>query len=65
MTAPYDGIEKYGFEHNILEYIPSLALRNRTWSAGWCSAQRIKIPMIAGDNHTINLYDPALQNSFS
>ena len=31
------------------------------WSAGWCSAQRIKNPMIAGGNHTLIQVTPALQ----
>ena len=30
---------------------------------GWCSAQRIKKRMIAGGNHTLNSYDPALQGN--
>jgi hypothetical protein len=32
-----------------------------TWSAGWCSAQRIKNPMIAGGNHTLIQMPPALR----
>ena len=32
-------------------------------SAGRCVAQRIDIPMIAGGNHTLIQYDPALQHS--
>ena len=31
------------------------------WTAGWCSAQRIKNPMIAGGNHTLIQMPPALQ----
>ena len=31
------------------------------WSAGWCSAQRIKNPLIAGGNHTLIQMPPALQ----
>ena len=34
-----------------------------TWSAGWCSAQRIRNPMIAGGNHTIIQVPPALQKN--
>ena len=34
---------------------------HRTGSAGWCSAQRIYHPMIAGGNHTLIRVPPALQ----
>ena len=59
MTAPthlWHG--KYGVERNMQDFAPNLVLRNCTWSAGWCSAQRIKIPMIAGGNHTIIYITP-------
>ena len=40
-------------------------LGNRpTCSAGWCSAQRIKNPLIAGGNHTLIQVPPALQFEF-
>ena len=43
----------------MLDYAPNLALTHPTWSAGGCSAQRIKISMIAGGNHTtINMTPP-------
>ena len=32
------------------------------WSAGWCSAQRINNPMIAGGNHTLIQMPPALRS---
>ena len=31
------------------------------WSAGWCSAQQIKNPLIAGGNHTLIQVPPALR----
>ena len=34
-----------------------------SWSAGWCSAQRINNPMIAGGNHTLIQVPPALQKT--
>ena len=36
------------------QLIPLIGLgTHRTRSAGWCSAQRIQNPMIAGGNHTL------------
>ena len=36
---------------------------HRTRSAGWCSAQRIQNPMIAGGNHTLIPMTPPYRNN--
>jgi len=43
-----------------LQYLPCCLSRSNfdTGSAGWCSAQRIKMAMIAGGNHTIMQISP-------
>ena len=40
-------------------------LGNRAaWSVGWCSAQRIRNPMIAGGNHTLIHMTPPYRDQF-